>query len=82
MGPNETATVGPNQVAKSRAGEEPDEVEGALEGGARVCGDEAEIRICEAALSRTAEECHPTVAVCALVNVYLARKQLLLLAPA
>ena len=61
MGPNETATVGPNQVAKSRAGEEPDEVEGALEGGTRVCGDEAEVRICEAALSRTEEECHPTV---------------------
>src|SRR5207244_10751198 len=38
-----------------------DEVEGALEGGARVCGDEAEVRICEATLSRTEEECHPTV---------------------
>src|SRR5438128_8645166 len=48
-------------VFRSGAGEEPDEVEGALEGGARVCGDEAEVRICEAALSRTAEECHPTV---------------------
>src|SRR5206468_11202699 len=34
---------------------------GALEGGARVCGDEAEVRICEATLSRTEEECHPTV---------------------
>ena len=43
------------------AGEEPEQVEGALEGGARVCGDEAEVRICEATLSRTAEECHPTV---------------------
>ena len=32
-----------------------------LRGGARVCGDEAEVRICEAALSRTEEECHPTV---------------------
>src|SRR5205807_3221834 len=29
--------------------------------GTRVCGDEAEVRICEAALSRTEEECHPTV---------------------
>src|SRR5213079_3205136 len=28
---------------------------------ARVCGDEAEVRICEATLSRTEEECHPTV---------------------
>src|SRR5207253_9720325 len=25
------------------------------------CGDEAEVRICEATLSRTEEECHPTV---------------------
>src|SRR5207253_3034440 len=46
---------------RSGAGEEPHEVEGALEGGARVCGDEAEVRICEATLSRTEEECHPTV---------------------
>src|SRR5207253_2533152 len=46
---------------RSGAGEEPDEVDGAREGGARVCGDEAEVRICEATLSRTAEECHPTV---------------------
>src|SRR5205807_10090019 len=29
--------------------------------GTRVCGDEAEVRICEATLSRTEEECHPTV---------------------
>jgi hypothetical protein len=35
--------------------------DGPLQGGARVCGDEAEVRICEAALSRTEEECHPTV---------------------
>src|SRR5436305_10092336 len=41
--------------------QEPEQVEGALEGGARVCGDEAEVRICEATLSRTEEECHPTV---------------------
>src|SRR5208282_4511007 len=26
-----------------------------------VCGDEVEVRICEAALSRTEEECHPAV---------------------
>src|SRR5207302_7060582 len=45
----------------SGAGEEPEQVDGALEGGARVCGDEAEVRICEATLSRTEEECHPTV---------------------
>jgi len=42
-------------------GEESDQVDGPLQGGARVCGDEAEVRICEAALSRTEEECHPTV---------------------
>src|SRR5437016_12534067 len=48
---------------------------GALEGGARVCGDEAEIRICEAALSRTEEECHPTVrGVCAGESVLGAEK--------
>src|SRR5439155_15323746 len=47
--------------SRSGAGEEPDQVEGALEGGTRVCGDEAEVRICEATLSRTEEECHPTV---------------------
>ena len=41
--------------------QEPEQVEGALEGGARVCGDEAEVRICEGALSRTEEECHPAV---------------------
>src|SRR5207249_1722593 len=45
----------------SGAGEEPEQVDGALEGGARVCGNEAEVRICEATLSRIAEECHPTV---------------------
>src|SRR5208282_2071172 len=38
-----------------------DQVDGALESGARVCGDEVEVRICEAALSRTEEECHPAV---------------------
>jgi len=43
------------------AGEEPDQVDGALESGARICRDEAEVRICEAALSRTEEEWHPTV---------------------
>src|SRR5207253_10779037 len=41
--------------------QEPEQVEGALEGGARVCGDEAEVRICEGALSRTEEERYPTV---------------------
>jgi len=46
---------------RSRAGEEPDEVDGALEGGARVWGDEAEVRICEATLSRAEEECQPAV---------------------
>src|SRR5439155_2024351 len=42
-------------------GEEPEQVDGAVEGRACVCGDEAEVRICEATLSRTEEECHPTV---------------------
>src|SRR5436190_24401553 len=48
-------------VLTSGAGEEPEQVDGALEGGARVCGDEAEVRICEGALSRTEEERYPTV---------------------
>src|SRR5436190_10469696 len=48
-------------VLTSGAGEEPEQVDGAVEGRACVCGDEAEVRICEATLSRTEEECHPTV---------------------
>src|SRR5438552_2609396 len=52
---------GQTEVIRESAGEEPDEVDGGLEGGARACGDEAEVRICEATLSRTEEECHPTV---------------------
>jgi len=49
--------------------------EGAGEGGARVSSDEAEVRICEAALSRTEEECHPTVrGVCAGEPVSAAEK--------
>src|SRR5882672_7113316 len=46
---------------RSRAGEEPDQVEGAVESGARVWSDEAEVRIREAALSRTEEERQPAV---------------------
>src|SRR6266581_1957511 len=49
------------EMHQTKKGEEPEQVDGALEGGARVCGDEAEVRICEATLSRTEEECHPTV---------------------
>src|SRR6266705_665084 len=64
-----------NRIERSGAGEEPHQVDGALEGGARVCGDEAEVRICEAALSRTEEECHPTVrGVCAGESVLGAEK--------
>jgi len=37
------------------------QVDGALEGGAPVCGDEAEVRICEATLPMTEEKCHPAV---------------------
>src|SRR5258707_2884164 len=53
----------PLQESYRRGGavEEPHQVDGGLEGGARVCGDEAQVRICEAALSRTEEKCHPTV---------------------
>src|SRR5258707_12898390 len=53
----------PLQESYRRGGavEEPHQVDGGLKGGARVCGDEVEVRICEAALSRTEEECHPTV---------------------
>jgi hypothetical protein len=32
---------------RSGAGEEPDEVDGALEGGARVCGNEVKVWLCE-----------------------------------
>jgi len=42
-------------------GEEPDEVEGAGEGGARVSSDEAEVRIRESTLSRAEEERAPAV---------------------
>src|SRR6266702_584489 len=50
-----------NRIERSGAGEEPHQVDGGLEGGARVCGDDAEVRICECALSRTEEERYPTV---------------------
>ncbi len=42
-------------------GEEPDQVEGAGEGRARVSSDEAEVRIREGALSRTEEERAPAL---------------------
>jgi hypothetical protein len=42
-------------------GEEPDQVEGAGEGGACVSGDEVEIRIRESALPRTEEERAPAI---------------------
>src|SRR5579864_887680 len=42
-------------------GEEPDEVEGAGAGGARVSSDEAEVRIRESTLSRAEEERAPVV---------------------
>ena len=41
--------------------QEPNQVDGALEGGACVWGDEAEGRICEATLSRTEEKRQSTV---------------------
>ena len=50
-----------NGIDEAGAGEEPDEIERAVEGGACVSGDEAEIRICEAALPRTEEERAPAV---------------------
>jgi hypothetical protein len=48
---------------------------------ARVCGDEAEVRmkLRYRGLKKNAAQ---LFAVCALVNLYLARKKLLLLAPA
>ena len=46
---------------RSRASEEPDQVDGALESGARVCGDEAEVRICEATLPRAKEKRRPAI---------------------
>src|SRR5216683_1574780 len=46
---------------RSGVGEESDEVEGAGESGARVSGDEAEVRVRESALSRAEEERAPAV---------------------
>ena len=46
---------------RRRTGEEPGEIECAVESGARVSGDENQIRIRKAALSRTQEECAPVL---------------------
>src|SRR5690348_8833933 len=46
---------------RSGLGEEPDEVEGAGESGARVSGAQAEVRVRESALPRAEEKRTPTV---------------------
>src|ERR1039458_7495765 len=46
---------------RSGTSQEPDQVAGAVQGRARVRGDEAEIRFCESALSWTVEERQPSV---------------------
>src|SRR6202140_4253596 len=46
---------------ESGTSQEPDQVAGAVQGRACVRGDEAEIRFCESALPRTAEERQPVV---------------------
>src|SRR6266851_2420948 len=50
-----------NEIDELGAGEEPNQIERAFQGGACVSGDEAAIRICEAALPRTEEERAPAV---------------------
>src|SRR5215470_7427323 len=51
---------GPDR-GRSGVGEEPDEIEGAGEGGARVSRNEAEVRLRESTLSRAEEERAATV---------------------
>src|SRR5450631_2978999 len=46
---------------RNTTGQESNEVSGAFESGARVCGNEAEVRVCESALSRIEEERQPAV---------------------
>ena len=43
----------------SRTGQEPHQVAGTIESGARVCGDEAEVWIGKSTLSRTGQERQP-----------------------
>ena len=50
-----------NRVDEIRTSQKPHQVSGALESGACVWSDEAEVRVCESALSRTEEERQPTV---------------------
>ena len=61
-------------------GEEPDEVQGAGEGGARFSSDEAEVRIRESTLSRTEEDANWLFVTCALVNLFVSRRKLLAVA--
>src|SRR5208283_1771894 len=60
---------------RSGAGEEPDEIQDTLEGGARVWSDEAEVWVREGTLSRPGEERQPVFTTCALVNLFMVRKK-------
>jgi hypothetical protein len=61
-------------------GEEPDEIEGAGEGGARVSGNEAAVRIRESTLSGLKKNAHRLFVTCALVNLFVSRGKLLAVA--
>jgi hypothetical protein len=58
-------------------GQESNEVARASEGRTSVSSDEAEVRICESALSRAEEERPRLFVTCALVNLFVSRKKLL-----
>ena len=61
-------------------GEEPDEVEGAGEGGARVSSDEAEVRIRKVRYRGLKKNAHRLFVTCALVNLFVSRRKLLAVA--
>src|SRR5207302_5336145 len=46
---------------RDRTGEEPDQVQSAVEGGTRVCRNEVEVRVRQGALSRAGQEREPPV---------------------
>jgi IS5 family transposase len=56
--------------------------DGPLRGGARVCGDDAEVPFVKLRYRGLKKNATQLFGVCALVNLYLLRKKLLLLAPA
>jgi hypothetical protein len=59
------------------ATEKPNEVERAGEGGARVSGNEAEVRFVKARYRRRKKNAHQRFVTCALVNLFVSRRKLL-----